>query len=198
MTISHDDIWAAIDALAARHGLSASGLARRAGLDPTAFNRSKRVAGRGRRRWPTTESLSKILAATGTSTGEFVALLGLVERKGSDRPIPFGPAGFHDGDGARSALRAALSGDAPSLVYRVPDPGLPPLYRRGDRLLLDLDDVIVEGVRALVLTTDGIVTAGEVVKVGARGALAIAGQDRKTRLDGREVAFAARIIWASQ
>ena len=32
--LSHRQIWAAIDALAARHSLSASGLARRAGLDP--------------------------------------------------------------------------------------------------------------------------------------------------------------------
>ena len=31
--LSHDQVWTAIDALAARHSLSASGLAKRAGLD---------------------------------------------------------------------------------------------------------------------------------------------------------------------
>ena len=61
----HDDIWRAIDALAAEHGLSASGLARKAGLDPTAFNPSKRIGADGRARWPSTESVAKVLAATG-------------------------------------------------------------------------------------------------------------------------------------
>ena len=55
----HTDIWKAVDALAERNGLSASGLARRAGLDPTAFNKSKRANADGSPRWLSTESLSK-------------------------------------------------------------------------------------------------------------------------------------------
>ena len=71
----HDDIWRAIDALAAEHGLSASGLARRAGLDATAFNPSKRIGGDGRARWPSTESVAKVLAATGTGIDAFASLV---------------------------------------------------------------------------------------------------------------------------
>src|SRR5215211_3278915 len=71
----HDDIWRAIDALAAEHGLSASGLARRAGLDATAFNPSKRIGGDGRARWPSTESVAKVLAATGTGMDAFASLV---------------------------------------------------------------------------------------------------------------------------
>ena len=41
--LTHAQIWTAIDRLAARADLSASGLARRAGLDPTTFNKSKRI-----------------------------------------------------------------------------------------------------------------------------------------------------------
>jgi len=41
--LKHGDVWRAIDPLAAKNGLSASGLARRAGLDPTSFNKSKRA-----------------------------------------------------------------------------------------------------------------------------------------------------------
>ena len=41
--LTHGQVWIALDRLAERAGLSASGLARRAGLDPTTFNRSKRV-----------------------------------------------------------------------------------------------------------------------------------------------------------
>jgi phage repressor protein C with HTH and peptisase S24 domain len=65
--LTHSKIWTAIDALARRYGLSPSGLAKRAGLDATAFNRSKRVTPEGRPRWPTTESVAKVLAATGAS-----------------------------------------------------------------------------------------------------------------------------------
>ncbi len=75
MMLSHDRIWAAIDALAERNQLSPSGLARRAGLDPTSFNKSKRQAADGRSRWPSTESLAKVLTATGSSLDDFMALV---------------------------------------------------------------------------------------------------------------------------
>ncbi len=55
--LTHTRVWNAIDALARRYGLSASGLAKRAGLDPTSFNKSKRATGEGRPRRPSTESL---------------------------------------------------------------------------------------------------------------------------------------------
>ncbi|HEX9448122.1 MAG TPA: helix-turn-helix transcriptional regulator [Dongiaceae bacterium] len=74
--LQHVDVWRGIDRLAAKYGLSASGLARRAGLDPTAFNPSKRITREGRPRWPSTESLSKVLAVTGESFSGFVALTG--------------------------------------------------------------------------------------------------------------------------
>ena len=45
--LTHADIWNAVDRLAARAGLSASGLAKKAGLDPTTFNKSKRITPRG-------------------------------------------------------------------------------------------------------------------------------------------------------
>ena len=73
--LSHDRVWAAIDALAERYSLSASGLAKSAGLDATAFNKSKRYSSDGRPRWPSTESLAKIIEATGASIDEFLALV---------------------------------------------------------------------------------------------------------------------------
>ena len=64
--LTHDQIWTALDRLAERAGITTSALARRAGLDPTTFNKSKRVTGEGRERWPSTESVAKSLAATNT------------------------------------------------------------------------------------------------------------------------------------
>lgn len=72
---SHKDIWSAIDLLAKNAQLTPSGLARRAGLDPTAFNKSKRFAADGRPRWPSTESLAKILEVTSTDIVTFAQLL---------------------------------------------------------------------------------------------------------------------------
>ena len=73
--MKHEDIWRALDTLAAENGLSASGLARRAGLDATTFNPSKRRMPDGRARWPSTESISKVLDATGASLEAFTALV---------------------------------------------------------------------------------------------------------------------------
>src|SRR5437899_2043723 len=73
--LTHAQIWMAIDRLAARSKLSASGLAKRAGLDPTTFNKSKRITPDGRARWPSTESIAKSLAATGATLEQFVTLI---------------------------------------------------------------------------------------------------------------------------
>lgn len=73
--LSHEGVWAAIDALAEKHRLTPSGLARAAGLDPTSFNKSKRITGAGRPRWPSTESLARVLRATNTTLDDFMQLI---------------------------------------------------------------------------------------------------------------------------
>lgn len=74
-SMTHGQIWRALDHLAEVKGLSVSALARQAGLDPTTFNRSKRVTVDGRLRWPSTESIAKVLAATQTSAEHFFGLM---------------------------------------------------------------------------------------------------------------------------
>jgi phage repressor protein C with HTH and peptisase S24 domain len=73
--LTHAQIWTALDRLAARAGMSPSGLAKKSGLDPTTFNKSKRVTPDGRNRWPSTESVAKALEATNTSIDTFVQLI---------------------------------------------------------------------------------------------------------------------------
>src|SRR5260370_743678 len=74
--LTHGQIWTALDRLAERAGLSPSGLAKRSGLDPTTFNKSKRITADGHERWPSTESVAKALAATSSSIDTFVQLIG--------------------------------------------------------------------------------------------------------------------------
>ncbi|MGH6914770.1 MAG: helix-turn-helix domain-containing protein, partial [Geminicoccales bacterium] len=83
--LTHAEIWRAIDSLARAHGMSPSGLARRAGLDPTTFNKSKRITREGKARWPSTESIAKILRATGAGVDEFVGYLGVESTRGPQR-----------------------------------------------------------------------------------------------------------------
>src|SRR5215831_10912368 len=85
--LTHAQIWGAIDALAVLAGTSPSGLAKRAGLDPTTFNKSKRITADLRQRWPSTESVAKCLAATGVTLDQFVALIGGAPR-GAARTVP--------------------------------------------------------------------------------------------------------------
>ncbi|WP_262271950.1 hypothetical protein [Microvirga yunnanensis] len=72
---NHQRVWNAIDVIAHRAGLSTSGLAKAAGMDPTAFNRSKRVDGHGRPHWPSVETIQRVLDATGTTWSEFARLV---------------------------------------------------------------------------------------------------------------------------
>ncbi|MBE7209801.1 MAG: helix-turn-helix transcriptional regulator [Gluconacetobacter diazotrophicus] len=106
--MTHEEFWRALDTLAAERGLSSSGLARAAGLDPTTFNRSKRVARDGTPRWPGTDTLARVLSAAGIGLGEFAVLVGGARvlrsagRRAADRlrAVPFSllpdPALFDD------------------------------------------------------------------------------------------------------
>ena len=108
--LTHSDIWNAVDRLAARAGLSASGLAKKAGLDPTTFNKSKRITPEGRNRWPSTESIAKSLQATGVTVDTFVSLI--TDRGGaSTQAIPLiglaeaSTAGYFDDGGFLAELQ---------------------------------------------------------------------------------------------
>jgi phage repressor protein C with HTH and peptisase S24 domain len=73
--MNHEDVWSAIEQFANGQKLTCSGLARRSGLDPTTFNRSKRWSKEGQPRWPSTQSIAKILSATGKDISDFIRYL---------------------------------------------------------------------------------------------------------------------------
>lgn len=208
--LSHDQIWGAIDALAARYDLSASGLAKKAGLDATTFNRSKRVGPDGRERWPSTESLAKILAATGAGIEEFMAL---VLGRGSNiaRKIPLigfaqaGSGGFFDDGGFPAGTgwdEVAFPGVADEKAYALEIQGdsMMPLYRDGDVIIVSPSATVRRGDRVVVKTQDGEVLAKQLKRQTARTIeLASLNPEHADRvLAVSDVAFMARVIWASQ
>jgi len=160
--LKHGDIWRAIDRLAEINGLSTSGLAREAGLDATTFNKSKRIAPDGKKRWPSTESLAKIMQATDTDFGDFLALvskspvmtripaiaLADVGKKGKfdDKNQPVGPGW------ASAKVPGVEYADAFGVIV---GKGLEPLYRSGDLLIVAPSAEIRKGDRVMALPATG-------------------------------------------
>jgi phage repressor protein C with HTH and peptisase S24 domain len=220
--ISHDTIWGAIDALAEKYDLSPSGLARKAGLDPTSFNKSKRLSQDGRLRWPSTESISKVLEATGASLGEFTAFLdpngyGSGLPQGSFPPqqsaIPLlgfaqaGAGGFFD-DGGFPAGQGWDVVDFPAAPDRktgcyaleVQGESMMPLYRDGDVLIVEPGAQVRRGDRVVVKTREGEVMAKVLQRQTSRTIeLLSLNPDHPNRIfELGDVDWMARIIWASQ
>ncbi|TBW37147.1 helix-turn-helix transcriptional regulator [Siculibacillus lacustris] len=215
-SLDHTKLWAAIDAIATRHGLSASGLARRAGLDATAFNKSKRHTGDGRPRWPSTESIAKILDATGT---ELVDLVHLIAEPAArpcavgavPSPVAFAPitragaVGFADDGGQPAAVngaeRTAFAESGESLyALEVTIDTLRPFYRPGDVLIVSPTVQIRPGDRVVVRTADGGIAA-QVYRGHHGGEIeltALAETGATTRIATQAVTWLARILWASQ
>ncbi len=209
---SHRAIWDAIDALAERHKLSTSGLARLAGLDPTAFNPSKRVSKDGRERWPSTESLSKILDATGESIDRFLSAGGLYggQTTGTRAAIPLlglaeaGAGGYFDADGFPAGTgweEVAFPGGNAGATYALEVSGdsMLPAYRNGDRLIVAPNEQVRRGDRVVVRTVDGEVTAKVLHRQTATSVeLHSLNPDFEPRtLKVSEVDWIARILWAS-
>ncbi len=166
--LSHSQIWTAIDRLAARAKMTPSGLAKKAGLDPTTFNKSKRVTPEGRPRWPSTESVAKALQATSTKFDTFVTLIS---------------------DGGKHAYALEISGDSMKPAYRNGDviivsPGAN--VRKGDRVVVKTKDGEVM-VKELKRKT---AKAVELKSLNS--------EHRDRTLPTGDIIWLARIVWASQ
>src|SRR5580698_8729932 len=208
--LTHAQVWSAIDRLAARAGLSASGLARRAGLDPTTFNKSKRITAAGRARWPSTESIAKALAATGTPFDTFVAL---IEPSGGTaaRAVPllgfaeagsggyFDDGGFPAGEGWDEIAFPALN-DEHAYALEVSGQSMEPTYRDGNVIILSPAAPIRRGDRVVVKTRSGEVMAKELKRQTAKSIeLKSLNTDHPDRtLAMSDVVLMARILWSSQ
>lgn len=210
--LTHARVWSAIDALARRYGLSASGLARRAGLDPTAFNKSKRMTREGRPRWPTTESIAKILQATGASFDDFTALV-TAEPRGRNpaQPIPLigmtqaGGGGFFDDGGfpvggGWDQIRFPRVNDENAYALEVTGESMAPLYRDGDILIVSPNAAPRKGDRVVLRTIDGEVMAKVLVRRSAKTIELASLNPAHANLvfPVERIDWIARIIWASQ
>jgi phage repressor protein C with HTH and peptisase S24 domain len=207
--LTHDQIWTALDRLAERAGLSPSGLAKRAGLDPTTFNKSKRITADGRERWPSTESVSKALAATNSSIDTFVQLIGDSARTVQSVPLLgfaqagaggyFDDGGFPAGKGWDEVGLPAVN-DEHAYALEISGDSMKPAYRDGDIIVVSPGTPIRRGDRVVVKTSDGEVMVKELKRRTAKTLeLQSLNPNHVDRmLAAGDVEWIARIIWASQ
>ncbi|NGM22472.1 helix-turn-helix transcriptional regulator [Roseomonas stagni] len=212
----HEDIWRAIDALAAEHGLSASGLARRAGLDATAFNPSKRTGADGRARWPSTESVAKVLHATGTGMEAFASLVTGApvlprNRAISARRIPLiglaqagGEGYFDDGGypvgGGWDEISVPDVPDPNAYALEISGESMEPVFRDGDVVIVSPGAPVRRGDRVVVRTRAGEVMAKQLLRQSARRVelASLNPAHPNYSFDLAELAWMHRIVWASQ
>ena len=208
--LTHPQVWGAIDRLAARYGYSPSGLAKKAGLDPTSFNKSKRITPEGRPRWPSTESVAKSLDATGTTVDTFVSLI--ADRGGaSTQAVPLiglaeaGAGGFFDdggfpvGKGWDEIAFPAVT-DEHAYALEISGESMQPAYRDGDVIIVSPAAPVRRGDRVVVKTKNGEVMVKELKRQTAKQielkSLNADHPERTLSLD--DVVWIARIVWASQ
>lgn len=211
MFMSHKEIWQAIDKLAESKGLSASGLAIKAQLDPTVFNKSKRKGKDGHKRLPSMESLNRIISVTGVSVYDFIKL-GNDTDKGPSVTVPLlglaqaGKAGYFDDMGypVGSANWDAIEfpGGLPQKTYALEVSGnsMLPTYREGDRLIVSPEEQTRKGDRVVVRTKKGEVMVKELKRQTAMQielkSLNPEHEDRAFEMN--EIEWISRVLWVSQ
>ena len=209
--LTHDGVWTAIETVARNKGLSTSGLAKKAGLDATTFNVSKRITADGKRRWPSTESIAKVLEATGTSLSEFISYTGAPGSAPSHHRLPIIRSAqatsddFFDDEGLPKGAEwdAVIVTDMDQdgvFALEVGGHSMMPVYRRGDVIVVSPLADIRRGDRVVVKTKNGKILARELIRQSERKVelRSVNHEKEETTLPMEQVDWIARIIWAGQ
>lgn len=210
--LTHKQVWDGIDQLAARNGLSASALAKRAGLDPTTFNKSKRTTKQGKARWPSTESLAKILEATSTPMRDFVDMmtdggsprrapqrLRCVPLSQAEQGVGLDPAGFPT-SGRFDEVEYPAIDDEHAYIVELDRDVAAPILRSGDQIVVGPSSGIRRGDRVIARQRSGSILLGVLARRTAQRAVIqeFAPPFEERPIPSEELSWLARILWISQ
>jgi phage repressor protein C with HTH and peptisase S24 domain len=208
--LTHSQIWNALDRLAARSGLTPSGLAKRAGLDPTTFNKSKRITPEGRPRWPSTESVAKSLAATSTKVETFMTLLSETG-KAPLMQVPMlslgdaGASSVFDDSGLPvgknwNEISVPQITDEHAYALEIPNDSMQPAYRDGDIIIVSPATQVRRGDRVVVKAKSGEIMVREIKRKNSKlvELKSLSSDQRDRTLQMSDVFWIARIMWVSQ
>ncbi len=214
--LTHEQIWHAIDRLATSFGYSPSGLAKQSGLDATSFNKSKRHGPDGKPRWPSTESISRILAATGATMSDFVSLVDDLNEpvQSNELTIPLinftqaGENGYFDKEGCPQGHHwnetpyPELNKKNDNGIYalEINDNSMKPIYRKGDILIISPKSKRRAGDRIIVKTKNSDIMIKELIKQTATQIeiCTFKSDHENTKIQTQDIAWMGRIIWVSQ
>jgi phage repressor protein C with HTH and peptisase S24 domain len=209
--LTHAQIWNALDRLAERANLSASGLAIKAGLDPTTFNKSKRVTPEGRARWPSTESVAKALAATGTPVEAFVQLIGDSGRAVARSSVPViglaqaGRQGFFDDAGypvghGREEVAVPTINDPHAYALKISGDSMEPALPPNTVVIVSPAASVHRGDWVVVKARGGEVMVKELKRRNAKliELRSLNPDYEDWTLPARDVLWMHRVVWASQ
>ena len=172
--LTHKKIWAALDRLAEAHATSPSGLAKLAGLDPTTFNKSKRRSGAGKDRWPSTESIAKVLGVLDLDMEDFAAFIKGQSRKSRTAPLIglaqagndgfFDDSGFPIGSGWEEIDLPAGPSDG-MYALEIVGESMSPVFRNGEKVIVAPHAPVHRGDRVIVKTLEGEILAKELSRI---------------------------------
>ena len=174
----------------------------------------------GKPRWPSTESLSKILAVTNVTMTDFMTLIEVdvltitTTIPNSQMPsIPvigyaqagaagyFDDAGYPQGQGWDAIDLPSLAPvDDGAYALEVSGDSMEPLYRKGDVLVVSPSADVRRGDRVVVRTKDGQVMAKELMRKNESSVQLRSLNDAHKMLEFalNDLQWMARILWVSQ
>ncbi len=204
--MKYENVWNAVDNLAKKHGLSPSGLAKLAGLDATTFNKSKRIRPDGKKRWPSLDSINRLLEIFNISFEQFYALSNSDEEK-ENGSIPYIklsclPNQLVDKKIDMRNWNKVLFPDFKDALYAVEidSSSYAPLLRYGTILIMAENSDIRNGDRAVIFLNDGHILIKEFIRRTASKLVVcnINTPEIEENVAINDVALINRIVWISQ
>ena len=207
--MQYEQVWDAVDKLAKLHGLSPSGLAKKAGLDATTFNKSKRVRPDGKKRWPSLDSINKILAACNVSFEQFYSLIDEELQPESLNAIPFQKYSLLE-NGIKISNNEPQTDNWERKKFPATAAGLygieldvddyEPLYRKNSTIIAAKNSEICKGNRMVVFCKNGDILIKEFSHRTAKTLILsdIIDNRKTTEVNIVDVVLVSRICWVSQ
>jgi len=207
--MQYEKVWDAVDKLARLNGMSPSGLARKAGLDATTFNKSKRVRADGKKRWPSLDSINKILIACNISFDQFYNLIEDDFHPDSLNEIPCISftqleTGALISDGVMDTEnwnRIHFPENTVSMyAVGIDVSDYDPVYRKGSKIIAAKNSEIRQGDRIIVFFKDREATIREFVHRTASTLVLgdVTNPENKISANITDIEMVNRILWAEQ
>ena len=206
--MEYEQVWDAVDKLAKVNGLSPSGLAKKAGLDATTFNKSKRIRPDGKKRWPSLDSINKIIEVCNITFDEFYNLIDSEKEHKISNSIPY--IEYSKLITAKELITTKINAAKWNKI-RFPDAGdnlyaidintdaFAPYFRNGTLLIVSQNSEIRCSDRVIIYMKDGEMLLHEFVR---RTAATLELKDIITHdnisVNIKDIKLLNRIVWASQ